>query len=116
MREPEGCPAGDPAECPFERRSEDPRWRAMTERLDGFDASLKETHAIAVQVKQNTDDIITLFGYGRGFLRVMAMIGKVGMWLAKMAAVGAVVWAIFRYGVLEVVKDAADAAGGGHKP
>ena len=99
----EGCPAGDPEACPLNRRSDDPRWAEITGRLDEFEAALRANTDLTERVKKNTDDIITLFAYGKGFFRVMGMVGSVAKWVSKVAAALLLTWAVFRYGVVEII-------------
>lgn len=105
------CPAGDPAECPLNRRGDDPRWERMTERMNEFERALRANTDLTMQVKKNTDDIITLFGYGRGFLRTLAMVGGAAKWITKVGAAMLIIWAVFRYGVVEALKDIGEASG-----
>lgn len=105
------CPAGDPAACPLQRRAEDPRWEAMNSRMDAFDEALQANTALTKEVKANTDNIVALFESGKAFFRVMGLIGTAAKWIGKVAAAVAIVWAVFRYGVLEIIKDVSD---GGH--
>ena len=113
MQPTESCPAGDPAECPINRRGDDPRWERMAGRMDEFERALRANTDLTMQVKKNTDDIIVLFGYGRGFLRTLAMFGGVAKWIAKIGAALLILWAVFRYGVAEALKDI---SGGSGKP
>ena len=111
----EDCLAGDPANCPLERRAEDPRWAEMTERMDSFDEALAANTVLTKQVKANTDNIVTIFESGRAFFRVMGMVGVVAKWMAKVAAAALLVWAVFRYGVVEVIREINEAVAGGGK-
>lgn len=105
------CPAGDPAECPLQRRAEDPRWSEMTGRMDAFEEALQANTEITRDIKSNTDEIIAFFQSGKGFFRAMAMIGAGARWVLKVSAALAVVWAVFRYGVMEAINDLKDGGG-----
>lgn len=107
------CPAGDPASCPLQRRAEDPRWQEMSSRMDSFEDALRTNTALTKEVKQNTDEIVSLFQSAKGFIRFMGMLGTVAKWVTKVGAAVAIGWAIFRYGVMEILKDIHDAGGKG---
>lgn len=114
MTEREECPVGDPAACPIprERRVDDHRWVLMEGRMDTFEGALRANTELTRQVKANTDEIVILFESGRAFFRVMGMVGGGARWITKVAAGAAVIWIIFRYGVLEALRD----LGGNGKP
>ena len=105
----EECPAGDPANCPIsERRSDDPRWRDMGERMDGFDNALFANTLLTREIKANTDEIVAFFVAGKGFFRVVKFIGSMAKWVTMIAAAAVTVWALFRYGVAEAMKNLSD--------
>lgn len=114
MTDPAECPVGDPAACPVprERRVDDHRWAVMEARMDTFEGALRANTELTRQVKANTDNIVTLFESGRAFFRVMGMVGGFAKWLTKVAAGMAILWVIFRYGVMEAILD----LGGNGKP
>lgn len=73
--------------------------------MDCFETSLRANTELTRQVKANTDAIVTLFESGRAFFRVMGMVGSLAKWLTKVAAGAAILWVVFRYGVMEVLRD-----------
>ena len=73
--------------------------------MDTFEGALRANTELTRQVKANTDNIVTLFESGRAFFRVMGMVGGVAKWLTKVAAGAAILWVVFRYGVMEAIRD-----------
>ena len=109
MNVPEDCPINNPIDCPiFERRADDPRWKNFGERMDGFESALLANTDLTREIKSNTDEIVAFFVVGKGFFRVVRFIGSMAKWVTMIAAAAVTVWALFRYGVAEAMKDLSD--------
>lgn len=114
MAQPDDCPAGDPAHCPIvpNRRHEDPRWSKIHDRMEGFEAAMRdqakalaENTTVTNAIKANTDEIVAFFQAGKGFFTVVRAVGIAAKWITSIAAAAVLLWALFKYGVGNAFND-----------
>lgn len=108
------CPVGDPSECPVgpDRRREDPRWAQIHDRMEGFDAAMRqqaqalaENTSVTNAIKANTDEIVQFFEAGKGFFAVVRWTGVAAKWVTTISAALVVLWAVAKFGLAEILKD-----------
>lgn len=89
----------------LERRADDPRWAEMATRMDTMESQLAANTMLTESVKADTAELVEFFNAAQGFLRFSRVLGSAAKWLAQIAAAGVILWAIFRYGVGEAIRD-----------
>lgn len=98
-------------EFEVERRVDARRFAALERRLEDLDAmvnataaEVKANTALTQAIKANTDEIVELFQAAKGIVRIGGAVGSAAQWVAKVVAVGVILWAVFRFGVSEALK------------
>lgn len=105
-------PGGREFPAEMNRRADDPRWSQIHERMESFDAAIREQRAVldantsmTKEIKTNTDEIVQFFQAGKGFFAVVRATGALAKWVTAIAAAFAIGWALTKYGIAQALED-----------